>query len=197
MFEPVASYSMPAHLYLVSEWSALCTSAVDPMTCSSYMGTYPFTDQGPLTTTFTWTDLTYLLHRGGVSWGYYVVKGDGADCLNPNELACVTGQQSARTGNFWNPLPGFATVKDDGELGNIQSVDQFYAEVAAGTLPTVSWVAPSAAVAEHPPNSVSDGQAYVTSLINAIMSNPTVWASSVIFLAWNDGASPTTSASPP
>ena len=52
---------------------------------------------------------------------------------------------------IWNPLPYFDTVKNDGQLGNIQSVDKFYAAAKAGTLPAVSWVVPSGAVSEHPP----------------------------------------------
>src|SRR5262249_52303158 len=34
MFEPVASWSVPAHLYLVSGWSAHCKTP-DPSTCTS------------------------------------------------------------------------------------------------------------------------------------------------------------------
>lgn len=34
MFEPVASWSLPAHLFLVSEWSARCAS-VDPASCQN------------------------------------------------------------------------------------------------------------------------------------------------------------------
>ena len=35
MFEPVASWSSPAHLYLVSAWSAKCSNLQDPMSCKS------------------------------------------------------------------------------------------------------------------------------------------------------------------
>jgi phospholipase C len=35
MFEPNASWSLPAHLFLVSEWSALCIRPGDPFSCSS------------------------------------------------------------------------------------------------------------------------------------------------------------------
>ena len=38
---------------------------------------------------------------------------------------------------------------------------------------------------EHPPALVSAGQAYVTSLINAVMQGPE-WNSTAIFLAWDD-----------
>src|SRR5216110_4009443 len=33
MFEPNASWSLPEHLFMVSEWSALCSQAGDPMSC--------------------------------------------------------------------------------------------------------------------------------------------------------------------
>ena len=35
MFEPVASWSLPAHLYLVSEWSAQCAQPGDPFSCKN------------------------------------------------------------------------------------------------------------------------------------------------------------------
>ena len=34
----------------------------------------------PDTADYAWTDLTYLLHRANVSWGYYVVPGSEPDC---------------------------------------------------------------------------------------------------------------------
>src|SRR6476660_1440321 len=33
MFEPNASWSLPEHLFMVSEWSALCSKAGDPASC--------------------------------------------------------------------------------------------------------------------------------------------------------------------
>jgi phospholipase C len=49
----------------------------------------------------------------------------------------------------------------------------------------VSWVVPSGAVSEHPPATVSAGQSYVTSLVNAVMLSPD-WKSTAIFLSWDD-----------
>jgi len=37
MFEPVESWSLPAHLYLVSGWAAQCKNA-NPFSCSTYLG---------------------------------------------------------------------------------------------------------------------------------------------------------------
>ena len=49
----------------------------------------------------------------------------------------------------------------------------------------MSWVVPSGPVSDHPPANIEAGQAYVTSLINAVMHGPD-WDSTAIFLAWDD-----------
>ena len=120
-----------------------------------------------------------------MSWGYYVVTGTEPDCENDAAVTCAPVKQSASTPGIWNPLPFFDTVKADHQLGNIQTVSNFYRAAAAGTLPAVSWVVPSGEVSEHPPAPVSYGQTYVTSLINAVMRSPD-WDSTAIFLAWDD-----------
>ncbi|HWX75518.1 MAG TPA: alkaline phosphatase family protein, partial [Solirubrobacteraceae bacterium] len=134
---------------------------------------------------YGWTDLTYLLHRNRVSWGYYVFAGSEPDCENDESIACAPVAQNAKTPGIWNPLPHFDTVREDRQLGNIQSLSKFYAAARSGTLPAVSWVTPNRNVSEHPPASVRAGQAYVTSLINAIMRGPD-WSSTAIFLSWDD-----------
>jgi phospholipase C len=189
MFEPNASWSLPEHLFQVSEWSAMCTQHDQPSSCTNalqapgvppnYHGTH---NPPPI---YAWTDLTYLLHKQKVSWGYYVVAGTEPDCRNDAALSCTPIQQKAKTPGIWNPLPYFDTVRNDGELGNIQSVANFYQSAKQGTLPAVSWIAPSGAVSEHPPGAVSAGQSYVTSLVNAVMRGPD-WSSTAIFVAWDD-----------
>src|SRR5262249_48791702 len=54
-----------------------------------------------------------------------------------------------------------------------------------GALPQVSWIVPNVQDSEHPPAKVSTGQAFVTRIINAVMSSSD-WNSSAIFLAWDD-----------
>ena len=50
----------------------------------------------------------------------------------------------------------------------------------------MSWVVPELdAFSEHPAALVSEGQAWVTRLVNAIMRSPD-WSSTAIFLAWDD-----------
>jgi len=197
MFEPNASWSLPEHLFLVSEWSAFCTLHNNPSSCVNSLQTRPI-ERPPSFPTYyngktgtsgqpiyAWTDLTYLLHKSHVSWGYYVVSGTEPDCANPAAETCAPVKQSSNTPGIWNPLPWFDTVKADHQLKNIQSVKRFYAAAKQGTLPAVSWVVPSGEVSEHPPSPVSFGQSYVTSLINAVMRSPE-WSSSAIFLSWDD-----------
>jgi len=133
---------------------------------------------------YAWTDMTYLLNKQHVSWAYYVQAGTQPDCANA-AMSCAPVQQNARTPGIWSPLPYFDTVKQDGQLTNIQDLSHFYAAAKSGTLPAVTWIAPSNVDSEHPPARVSMGQSYVTGLINAIMESPD-WSSTAIFLSWDD-----------
>jgi len=142
----------------------------------------PPTKNAPI---YAWTDLTYLLHKQNVSWGYYLVAGSEPDCENDAVMSCTPRAQRTKTPGIWNPLPFFDTVKQNNQLKNIQSVSKFYNAARTGTLPAVSWVVPSGEVSEHPPRPVSAGVAYTTSLINAVMNGPD-WDSTAIFLSWDD-----------
>ncbi len=182
MFEPNASWSLPSHLFMVSAWSAKCTTPGDPTSCKNAL-------DGPSglnvsKNDYAWTDLTYLLHKANVSWAYYLSEGDEPDCAD-DAMLCTPRKQAVKVPGIWNPLPAFDTVKQDGELDNIQTVDKFFAAAKDGKLPAVSWIVPEGKVSEHPPASIAVGQAYVTGLINAAMQGPD-WKDTAIFLAWDD-----------
>jgi phospholipase C len=133
---------------------------------------------------YAWTDLTYLLHKHRVTWGYFTTRGGAPDCEN-GIANCRTAPISPGTPNIWNPLPSFTDVRQDGQLGDVQPSTRFYADARAGTLPAVSWVVPDQAHSDHPPVDIHAGQAYVTSLINSVMQGPN-WDSTAIFLVWDD-----------
>jgi phospholipase C len=182
MYEPNASWSLPQHLYQVSEWSAFCTDPLNPFSCSNALQN-PNPSDG--LEHYAWTDITYLLHQQNVSWGYYVFQGSEPDCEDDAAMTCAPVQQGPKTPGIWNPLPSFTDVAQDGQLGNVQSLSNFFAAARAGTLPAVSWIDPNGKVSEHPTALVSAGQTYVTGLINAIMQSPD-WTSTAIFLSWDD-----------
>jgi len=245
LFASNASWSLPAHLYLVSGWSASCTRRGDPASCrgdiqlngfhtSQIAGAGAARARQPrpglqrLThclaahgvphrgwgldlhdpamphalaacrslapprvarrlapdANYAWTDLTYLLHRAGVSWRYYVHGGLQPDCAD-GTANCAPPRQTARTPEIWNPLPSFTTVKRDKQVGDVQDTSQYFAAARTGTLPSVAWVVPDQQHSEHPPASIAAGQAWTTRVIDAAMRSPD-WGSTAIFLAWDD-----------
>ncbi len=189
MFEPATSWSLPAHLFMVSEWSARCHKQADPMSCVNALENPLAPPDEPQNPTnhkpdYAWTDLTYLLHKNHVSWRYYVFKGAQPDC-DDDGMVCKKVWQSADTPGIWNPLPWFDTVKHDHQLKNIQPMRNFFHAAKRGKLASITWLVPNNRVSEHPPALITRGQTYVTSVINAIMRSPD-WPSTAIILAWDD-----------
>jgi len=100
MFEPSTSWSLPAHLDLVSGWSAKCARPGDPTSCKNAVqapGSPPGEPQNRTGAVpdYAWTDLTYLLHRAHVPWRYYVFKGLQPDCAD-GEMFCKQVKQNAK-----------------------------------------------------------------------------------------------------
>jgi phospholipase C len=183
MFASGASWSVPEHLFLVSGWSARCEGLHNPLECVETLSA-----ERPGDATYEWTDITYLLNKANVSWRYFLFEGTEPDCASDESITCTPGSQSPQTPGIWNPLRSFEDVKQDGQLGNIQSISNYYTDVQQQKtcgLPNVSWVIPNSSVSEHPPGLISKGQAYVTSVINAVMRSP-CWNTTAIFLSWDD-----------
>ena len=195
MFEPVRSWSLAEHLYMVSAWSARCKNR-SPMSCvNDVLGPYSVNQfskavrremhTGQISIDLAWTDITWLLYARHVSWAYYVQVGTEPDCANDTAETCAVVKQNASTPGIWNPLPLFRDVRQDHQQRNIRPLRRYFRAAAAGTLPAVSWIIPSGPDSEHPPGSVHRGQAYVTAVINAAMKSPD-WNSTAIFLSWDD-----------
>jgi phospholipase C len=186
MFAQVNSWSLPAHLFMVSAWSARCKND-DPFSCVNDVIRPPDArrPQGLDDVIYAWTDITHLLHANDVPWAYYVFKGNEPDCRDESTITCRPEPQEAATPGIWNPLPLFTTVKDDGQLDDIKSVNEFDRAARTGKLPSVSWVIPNSVVSEHPMSKVSAGQAYVTGLVNELMCGPD-WDSTAILFSYDD-----------
>src|SRR6185295_9663823 len=65
----------------------------------------------------------------------------------------------------------------------------FFTDAAAGNLPQVSYVDPALVGGElndeHPPKNVQKGQAFVASVVNAVMASPQ-WSSTVLFITYDE-----------
>jgi phospholipase C len=130
------------------------------------VGNYPATE----TCIYHFESIMDLFGHAGLTWSYYV------DGTNPNP------QQEF----IWNPLPGFDTYINNPSLAaNLKPTSQFYKDLSSGTLAQVSWLIPTTAESEHPPQDITVGMKYVTNLINAVMQS-SYWQNCAIILMWDD-----------
>jgi len=194
MFAPVDSWTLPSHLYLMSGWSAWCPNLNDPMSCRSEKVFHPASQFGnqwegatwraEMANTYprpyVWAPITWLLYKAGVSWGYFVGAGS---CVKP-PCGGLTGPTTA---DVQNPLPGFISTEATAQFANIRSNDDFLRMASKGNLPSVSWIVPVKDAGDHPPDDISRGQEYVSSMINAVMQGPPEqWNHTAIFVTWDD-----------
>ena len=107
MFEPVKSWSLPDHLYMVSAWSAKCRNR-SPMSCvNDIVGPYGVSKfqkavdselaKGKTSIDLAWTDITWLLYANHISWRYYVQAGVQPDCDNDSAETCAAVKQNVQT----------------------------------------------------------------------------------------------------
>jgi phospholipase C len=125
---------------------------------------------------YRWTTYPERLQQAGVSWKVY---DEGDDRLDDGRM---------------NMLPEFAQYKDKNTPLYKQGaarcpVGQFAEDCRTGKLPTVSWIIPDRKSCEHPDQRPADGAKFISDRINAIASNPGLWARTVFVLNYdeNDG----------
>jgi phospholipase C len=71
---------------------------------------------------------------------------------------------------------------------NIQDVPQFYSDLAAGTLPAVSFIRPYEGYAGHPANStLSLYEDFVENVTNAVISHPELFENTAILITTDEG----------
>ena len=97
-----------------------------------------------------------------------------------------------------NPLAGFRAYRDADTADNglaqrsirTRDLDKLKADVQTGSLPQVSWIVATAEGSEHPvPSSPAQGADYTARVLDALTSNPKVWARTVLLVNFdeNDG----------
>jgi hypothetical protein len=103
-------------------------------------------------------------------------------------MVCPPTKQTSTAASGWNPAPSFAYVKQQGSAylaQHLEDESHFVEDVQNGTLPQVAWVIPNGTYSEHPPESITAGMDYVTSLVNAVMASK-YWKNTAIFITWDD-----------
>ncbi|MER7918857.1 MULTISPECIES: phosphocholine-specific phospholipase C [unclassified Streptomyces] len=148
---------------------------------------------------YGWTTYPERLEQAGVSWKIYQDIGDGLDAnggwgwigdayrgnYGDNSLLYFNQYRDAKPGD---PLYDKARTGTNAKAGE-GFFDRLKADVKAGTLPQVSWIAAPEAFTEHPNWPANYGAWYVSQVLDALTSNPEVWAKTALFLTYdeNDG----------
>jgi phospholipase C len=98
-------------------------------------------------------------------------------------------QYSDPTSTLYQNAFGYYGPNVNGGLTASGGPDDFAKDVANNTLPQVSWILSPDSYDEHPPAPAQLGEWYTLQILNTLLSNPTVWASTVLFIMYdeNDG----------
>jgi phospholipase C len=153
---------------------------------------------------YDWLTYPERLEAAGISWKIYQDVGLG---LNPENFEGFTANpfignfgdtsvlyflqyQNAQPGN---PLFDKARTGTDIFNGGAFNGGSFFAQLQSdvqnNTLPEVSWVVAPQAYCEHPAFPPNWGAWYISNVLDALTSNPEVWAQTVLIVNFdeNDG----------
>ena len=148
------------------------TGMIDP----NGTGGGPIIDNSPAfnNVILSWTTYPERLQNAGISWKVY----QEIDNYDDNSLAWFTQYADAPTSS---PLHQRALY-----CGN---AGDFEADARADRLPQVSWLVAPTAQTEHPDYFPAAGAEYIAQKLDAIASNPDVWAKTAFVLCYdeNDG----------
>ena len=114
---------------------------------------------------------TVTSNPAGITWKIYV-NTTNSGCSSPYQASCLIKLSYLQ--NFT-----FAQTRVSTYPQNIQPIDQYFADLTNGTLPQVSEIEPASDAgrdehgsdADSAPINVQLGEAYVESLINALMDS--------------------------
>ncbi|WP_317446428.1 phosphocholine-specific phospholipase C [Streptomyces collinus] len=148
---------------------------------------------------YSWTTYPERLERAGISWKIYQDVGDGLDAnggwgwisdayrgnYGDNSLLYFDQYRNAKPGD---PLYDKARTGTDARKGE-GFFDRLRADVRGGRLPQVSWIAAPEAFTEHPNWPANYGAWYISQVLDALTSDPEVWAKTALFITYdeNDG----------
>ncbi|MFD7645071.1 phosphocholine-specific phospholipase C [Kitasatospora sp. NPDC059795] len=148
---------------------------------------------------YSWTTYPERLEAAGVSWRIYQDIGDGLNAaggwgwINDPYRGNYGDNSLLYFNNYRNAKPGDALYEKARTGTNAKAGDGLFdrlrRDVQAGTLPQISWIAAPEAYTEHPNWPANYGAWYVSQVLDALTSNPDVWARTALFITYdeNDG----------
>ncbi|MFC5212874.1 phosphocholine-specific phospholipase C [Streptomyces coerulescens] len=148
---------------------------------------------------YGWTTYPERLEQAGISWKIYQDIGDGLDAAGSwgwiedayrgnygdNSLLYFNKYRDAKPGDPWFDKARTGTDAKSGE----GYFDRLKADVKAGQLPKISWIAAPEAFSEHSNWPSNYGAWYIAQVLDALTANPEVWSKTALFITFdeNDG----------
>lgn len=126
----------------------------------------------------------------GISFKYY---GDQFNAYLTDKYQLnygVVGPKSDQYCNICNFFQYSTSIMTNAAVrtAHLQDTANLYNDIANGTLPAVSFVKPSGWVDGHPASSkIILFEGFVKKIIDAVQANPTLWATTAIFITFDEG----------
>jgi len=183
----------PNRMFLFTGTSGLSAGETGPLAVNN-----PWTEpnetsamghDNPLFAGLGWTSYAERLQAAGVSWKVYQEYdnyGDNALAFTKAFRNLDRSSPLYARGRDW--VAG-STPENAKQTRGEPLIAAFAKDVAAGTLPQVSWIVAPYIMCEHPSASPGYGQALTAGLLGALAANPEVWSKTVFILNYdeNDG----------
>ena len=148
---------------------------------------------------YDWTTYPERLEQAGVSWKIYQDEGNGLDAAGfwgwtedpfignygDTSVLYFNAYRNAKPGDPLFEKARTGTKHKDGE----DYFAQLKQDVAAGTLPQVSYISAPEAFSEHANWPTKFGAWYISKVLDVLTSNPDVWSKTALFITYdeNDG----------
>jgi phospholipase C len=158
-------------------------------------GKNAYLDQNPANTPFTippssTPSIGDSLIKANISWKYY---GDQWNAYVPDPYQLNYGALGANSDeycNICNPFQYDTSIMANEKVrtAHIQDLKDLYSDIKNGTLPAVSITKPSGFVDGHPSSSKLDlFESYVQKIVEAVKAKPDLWATTAIFITFDEG----------
>jgi phospholipase C len=116
----------------------------------------------------------------GILWKYYGEGWNSFVANSPQSVYC----------NICNPFLYETSIMSDPKLvsEHLKDTTDLYVDIAKGDLPAVSFVKPGGLLDGHPASSKLDlFEGFTKKLVDAVQSDPKLWASTAIFVTFDEG----------
>lgn len=198
MFQSNIDQSFAAHLYLIAAQAGGAADVPDgrPWGCDAKSGTTVIVlgknrkEHGRRFPCFDFRTLADELDAARATWRYYAPKVDSSTVWQRFQLRARTGKRHPHPPEFgqnWSSYDAIAHQRycPDWDTNIVSPPAQFFQDVHKGALADVTWIVPDWRDSDHSLSRSDTGPSWVGSIVDAV-GQSRYWASTVVFVIWDD-----------